>query len=115
MNNTTNNSQEVLARHEDLVVQELPDEVLVYDLKQHKAHCLNKTASFIWQHCDGQTSVPEIAGLLKQESGSPVNEEVVWYAIDKLGKADLLTEKFTSPVQDGLSRRRMIRRLGAVL
>ncbi len=30
-----------MSRRDELVVRELPDEVLVYDLRQHKAHCLN--------------------------------------------------------------------------
>lgn len=115
MEKATNNSQAALARHEEIVVQELPDEVLVYDLKRHKAHCLNKTAAFIWQHCDGQTSVKEMASLLGREAGSPVDEEVVWYALDKLGRAELLEEKLNLPVKDAMSRRRMIRRLGALV
>src|ERR1044072_5130817 len=107
-----NHNQAALARQEDLVVQELPDEVMVYDLKRHKAHCLNKTAAFIWHHCDGQTTAAEMARLLGQDAGSPVDEEVVWYALDKLGKAELLEGKLQLPVKDGLSRRRMMRRLG---
>ena len=109
------NSQTALARQGDLVVQEMPDEVLVYDLKQHKAHCLNKTAAFVWQHCDGQTTVTEMANLLKLEVGAPIDEEVIWYALDNLSKADLLEAKLTPPVKDGMSRRRMIRRMGALI
>lgn len=115
MEKAANNSQAALARHQEIVVQEMPDEILVYDLKRHKAHCLNKTAAFIWQHCDGQTSVKELAGLLGREAGSPVDEEVVWYALDKLGRAELLEEKVNLPVKDAMSRRRMIRRLGALV
>jgi hypothetical protein len=115
MEKSMNNSQTALARQEEIVVQEMPDEILVYDLKRHKAHCLNKTAAFVWQHCDGQTSVTEMAKLLGSEAGSPVDEEVVWYALDKLGKAELLEEKVNSPVKDAISRRRMIRRLGALV
>ena len=38
------------ARQDELVVEELPDETLVYDLKRHKARCLNRTAALVWQH-----------------------------------------------------------------
>ncbi len=31
------------ARRKDLIIEELPDEVLVYDLNTDRAHCLNKT------------------------------------------------------------------------
>ncbi len=34
-------------REEGLVVQELPEEVLVYDLARHKAHCLSPLAAAI--------------------------------------------------------------------
>ena len=47
------------ARQDELVVEELSDETLVYDLKRHKANCLNRTAALVWQDCDGQTSVSQ--------------------------------------------------------
>ena len=53
-----------LAREEKLIVREMPGELLVYDLKSHKAHCLNQTAAFAWRHCDGQPGVPELAAML---------------------------------------------------
>jgi Coenzyme PQQ synthesis protein D (PqqD) len=110
-----NTFQLALARQDDLVIQNLSDEVMVYDLNHHKAHCLNKTAAFVWQHCDGETSVDELARLLRRETGSPADEEVIWYALDKLGQANLLAERLTPPTKDGMSRRRMIRRLGALM
>ena len=113
MENTSHSDGAALARQEDLVVQELPDEVMVYDLKRHKAHCLNKTAAFIWRRCDGQTTVTELASLLGQDAGETVDEEIVWYALDKLGKANLLEGSVDLPIRDALSRRRMMRRLGA--
>ena len=45
------------ARHNKLVIQELEDEVLVYDLERNQAHCLNRTAALIWEHCDGKQTV----------------------------------------------------------
>ena len=112
MGNTNLGRQVALARQKDIVVQELPDELMLYDLKRHKAHCLNTTAALIWNHCNGQTTVSEMAALLEQEVGSPVDEEVVLYALDKLGKANLLEEALDLPPANGLSRRRMMKRLG---
>lgn len=112
MKNERDNHHVALARRDDLVVQELQDEVLIYDLKRHKAVCLNKTAALVWNHCDGQTTVTKMAGLLQQEAGSPVHEDVVWYALDKLGRADLLEERLMPPDGVSLSRRRMVRKLG---
>src|SRR5215469_2439855 len=113
MDKTIEKSQTPLARDEELVIQELPDEVLVYDLKRHKAHSLNKTSAFIWNHCDGQTSANEIAKLMAKEWQTPGSEDAVWFALDKLGKADLLQERITLPPQQaGMSRRSAMRRLG---
>jgi hypothetical protein len=41
------------ARKDGLVIQDLPEEILVYDLNTNKAHCLNQTAAYVWQACDG--------------------------------------------------------------
>ena len=101
------------ARHEGLVVQELADEVLVYDNERFKAHCLNQTAALVWQHCDGKTSTKDIALALEKASGSSVSEEVVWLALSQLGKSHLLTERLVRPAgRAGISRREVIRRVG---
>ncbi len=97
------------ARREDIVVQELPDETLVYDLKRHKALCLNRAAGLVWKHCDGRTSVAEMAVLLERELQTPVKHEVVWFALERLEKARLLEEKLD--LRSGvkrLSRRELV-------
>ena len=112
MKKTTENSG-ALARNDELVVQDLPDEVLVYDLKSHKAHCLNTTAAFIWKHCDGHTSADEIAKMMELEWHTPVTEDAVWFALNKLSKAELLQERIVLPeAKAGMSRRSAVRRLG---
>src|SRR5574341_33574 len=100
------------AREDRLVVQEVSDEVLVYDLDRHKAHCLNRTAALVWRHCDGRTTVAEMAALLRNELGCPVEEAVVWSALDRLGRAHLLRGRLTPPAGVArLSRREMMRKL----
>src|SRR3989442_6061082 len=114
MNQSKNNQPPALARRDDLVVQETPDEVLVYDLKNHKAHCLNETAAFVWKHCDGQTSGTELAALMAEHWSKPVDEGVVWLALKQLSRAELLEER-VAPNGDAMraSRRAVLRRLGA--
>ena len=100
------------ARQDELVVEELPDETLVYDLKRHKANCLNRTAALVWQHCDGQTTVPELAALLEEQFATPTDEAVVWMALDRLGRAHLLREQVTLPAERArYSRREVLRTL----
>ncbi|MDQ4121823.1 MAG: PqqD family protein [Acidobacteriota bacterium] len=104
------NLQKPVARHEGLVVQEMPDEVLVYDLNTNKAHCLNKSAAAVWKNCDGTNSISDIAAILKNEFKTPVTEDFVWLAIDQLGKDELLEQKLTAPT-NGLTRREAMRRV----
>ena len=103
------------AREDQLVVEELPDETLVYDLERHKAHCLNPTAAFVWRHCDGQTSVSELARLLEDELATPANEEVVWLALDRLERVHLLQEQGQHRTETPrYSRRQVVRKLGQI-
>jgi hypothetical protein len=104
---------EPLARKDGLIIQQMPDETLVYDLESHKAHCLNRTAALVWQHCNGEMSVKEIARHLEVELKATVGEEVVYLALDQLGKDNLLEKRIPLPAQmGGLSRRELMRRAG---
>ncbi len=64
------------ARKDRLVIEELPEETLIYDQERHKAHCLNQTAAFVWGRCDGRTSVDGLAKALEDELGIPVLDGV---------------------------------------
>jgi len=102
-----NNSQFPAARKSGLVIQEMPDEVLVYDLNTNKAHCLNQTAAKVWMACDGKTSISEIAARF----GTGVNEDLVWLAVDQLSENDLLEREVVSKFK-GQSRREVIKKIG---
>jgi len=102
-----------LARRERLLIEKLSDEVLVYDLDRKKAHCLNQTAALIWNHCDGQTSLEEMAVVLQEQSEVKVDHDVVWYGLDQLRRARLVEESVAMPNgATKVSRRELIRRLG---
>jgi Coenzyme PQQ synthesis protein D (PqqD) len=99
------------ARKEGLVIQELADEVLVYDLQRHKAHCLNHTAAWIWKHCDGRATVAEMARLLQAESKAPLNEGIIWLALEQLERDHLLSGRIPRPsATPSLSRRELVGR-----
>jgi hypothetical protein len=101
------------ARKEGLVIQELPGELLIYDLNSHKAHCLNLTAAFVWKHCDGKTTVAQIAARLQKEFDATVDESSIWLALDQMQKSHLLRERIARP-SDGKrnSRREVLRKAG---
>lgn len=105
------NNQNPVARKSGLVIQEVPEEVLVYDVDTNKAHCLNKTAAMVWRSCDGTRSVPEIAEYVGREAGEKVTNDFVWLAIDQLNANDLL-EKRVEADFNGMSRRDVIKRIG---
>jgi hypothetical protein len=98
------------ARDEGLVVRELPDETLVYDLERHRAHALNQTAAWVWRHCDGQTTVTELAQSLHRALGVPSEEEAVWLALRRLERVHLLRHKVIPPASGANSSRRALLR-----
>jgi hypothetical protein len=101
-------------RAKDLLVRRLSDETLVYDLQRDKAHCLNPTAAAVWRHCDGHTSVSQLAAILRRECQIAADVDVVWLTLRQLQKARLLQESLQPPsARQRPSRRELIRRLGA--
>lgn len=109
----TQNGLTAQARREGLVTRELENETLVYDLTRNRAHCLNETAALVWKNCDGHTTLPQMTEFLGKELDVSVDERLVLFALDKLGKAHLLEERITLPPEGGrMSRREAVRRLG---
>lgn len=101
------------ARKADLVVKDLKDEVLVYDLKRDKAHSLNQSAAFVWKKCNGRRTVAEVAQALGKEFKVPANEQTVWLALEQLSKFYLLEEKVARPAGIPRISRRDMMRIGA--
>ena len=102
------------ARRSGLIIQEVDGEVLIYDQVSSKAHCLNQTAAKVWKYCDGETTLADACSALSRDLETPVNEKLVWYAVDQFSK-DQLLEKETIPpafIIAGMNRRQMVRTLG---
>lgn len=101
------------ARQNEIVVQEMNDEVLIYDLQTHKAYCLNKTSALIWQFCDGTKTVADISRALTGKLKHFVPEDLIWLALDGLKKDNLLDQSQEIAIDfQGLSRREVIRKVG---
>jgi len=109
----TSEAGKPLGRKDGLIVKEVADEVLVYDLDRNKAHCLNRPAALIWEHCDGKTNIEEIASRVALATGMSADKDVVILALTQLRKSGLL-EAETLKVDDGprLTRRALIRKIG---
>jgi hypothetical protein len=100
------------ARTENLIVQNVADETLVYDLTTHKAHCLNETAAFVWSKCSGDASVEDMVRFAESRFGQPVDTDVVKLAIAQLQDRQLLSESSAPNGSVLPSRREAIKRLG---
>ena len=99
------------ARTSDLTIEALPSETVVYDTTNHRVHCLNEMAGLIWRHCDGKTSVDQIAGRVSEDLKLPVDSEVVKLGLQELSKRHLLVPDPEGPEQPTISRRDLGRRL----
>lgn len=101
------------ARNENIVMQSLKDEVLVYDKAVNKAFCLNRTSSIVWHLCDGNKSVAVISSELSERLESSVDEDFIWLALDQLKQQNLLINADALPAKyEGLNRREVIRKVG---
>lgn len=98
----------------NLVVDEIEDETLVYDLDRHRAHCLNATAGFLLRSADGTRSVAELASLAELEFGATGAEGVVRFGLERLRKAGLLEWSEPPRTGGGVSRREMLLKVAAV-
>jgi hypothetical protein len=101
------------SRQNDLIVQELKDEVLVYDLTINKAYCLNPTSALVYQLCDGKHSVSDISKEISKKLKQSVTEDLVWLALDQFKEDNLLSNSKEIEIKfGGLSRREVVRKIG---
>jgi hypothetical protein len=97
---------------ENLILEQLPDELMIFDPDRNKAFCLNQTAAFVWRHCDGRTTVSEMTALLREDTGKPVDGEVIEFALDLLAKDGLLASAVGLPAGKGVTRRALLQKMG---
>ena len=105
------------SRKDGLIVRKVADEVIVYDLESHKAHCLNPEAAEIWNVCDGNR---DGRAILEAVYGDPITEEhqaAYLVGLRELQKKHLLDELNADSEIGSLartSRRELLARFGKV-
>jgi len=100
-------------RVENIVVQDMNNEILIYDLKDNKAFCLNETSALIYQRCDGKNSVTEIKNSISKELNQSIAEDLIWLALNDLKKENLLEDSKEFEIDfKGLNRRQVIKKVG---
>jgi hypothetical protein len=76
-----------IARSEDILVEPLDEEALIYDLRTHEATCLNASAALIRNSCDGQRTIEDIVDAV---GNAEVTEHHVADILDQLRDKNLL-------------------------
>ncbi|MBX7173885.1 MAG: PqqD family protein [Pyrinomonadaceae bacterium] len=100
-------------RQSNIVIQELENEILIYDLNRNEAFCLNETAGIIWQLCDGTKTVAEISQAVGKKFNANVSEGFVWLALEQLKKDKLIESQVAPPTEfAGMNRREIVRKIG---
>ena len=97
-------------RTERLIVEDVLDEILVYDLDQNKAHSLNSTAAVVWRLCKRQATRAEAVEFLSQRLGPERGEAALDYGLVELEKALLLRDAVA--LGGAMSRRAVMRKIG---
>lgn len=101
------------ARKGDVIETDLGDEVVLYDAREHHGHCLNPVVAAVWRRLDGAVSMPEMLAHLRNELDTAADEATVWAALHQLDEAGLLEPAPAEPAGGEVSRRSMLRQLGA--
>ena len=91
------------SRGDGLLEEAIGEELLLYDIESHTAHCLTPVAACVWRHCDGGHNVTQLAQL------AGADESLIAEALHELRERELLNaepELVTSEsVVSGVSRR----------
>lgn len=93
-----------LARTDELVVEQVGDEVLIYDQRIHDAHCLSAAAGQVWRACDGKTPPQQLGAQLG------LDRRTVERALEELDRCRLLD----GGSESGMTRRQATRRFAKV-
>jgi len=95
------------ARQEELLLEAVGEELLLYDRTNHTAYCLSPIAACVWRHCNGERDITELAEL------AAASEDLVAEAIGELRAKQLLLDAELQPMRGAvpeLSRREAINR-----
>lgn len=100
-----------LARTDDLLVDQVESELVIYDRNERRAHCLSALAAAVFELSDGHRSMGQLTSSVGARLGEPVAESRVEEAVAELDRLGLMV---TGSADLGISRRHMIRKGAAV-
>jgi len=71
-------------------IEQIGDELLVYNLADHRVHRLNASLAVIWQNADGSRTRDQLAEQVRQRLHIPCDAQIVALALRQLQSSDLL-------------------------
>lgn len=101
------------ARKNNIVIQELEAELIVYLLDTDQAFCLNETSALVWKNCNGKISIADLSKIFSKEMKTLISDSLIEFTIEQLNRENLLDHK--EPIQTSfvnLSRRQAIKKIG---
>ena len=109
-----------IARTEKLLIQRVGNELIVYDEANKSSHSLNSMAARVYELCDGQHTIKDIAQLLEKELHISRHEEVdirglVWLTLEELERYQLIKEYVKQPTGVASISRRTVIKTGALV
>lgn len=102
-----------ISRKNDIVIQKIDDEVLIYDLISNKVFCLNSSAAAIWEACDGSSSIADLRIIAGKKLNAKLAPDFVTFTLMQMAENGLV-ENVSNYLEmfDRMSRRKMVRTLG---
>jgi Coenzyme PQQ synthesis protein D (PqqD) len=98
------------AKSHNILVQETASEVLIYNTENNEVYCLNETAAFVWQNCDGTKTISDLNQMNNQ-----LNDDLIFLTLDLLKQKDLLDETPESYFPtEAIDRRKMFAKYGTM-
>jgi hypothetical protein len=94
-----------LARTESLVIEDMDDELLIYDELNARAHCLSGDAARVWRACDGTRGTKALAEHLE------LDHDIVLTALSQIENVGLLDQ---GPSLNGSTRREFAAKAGKI-
>ena len=95
-------------RAEGLLVEQVNDEIVVFDTLSRAAHCLSPLAAIVFEHCNGRTSLEDLAAVASERLGETIDTAAIEETLAQLDERELLDE------DPGITRRGMIGKTAAV-
>ncbi len=102
-----------LRLQQGITTQRVGNEILLYDERRHQAFCLNPTSACVWDHCDGEHTIAQLAAAATRSLDASIGEDLVSLALEDFRRDGLLETEVKPMPNPEVSRRAMMQSLGA--